>query len=283
MRVILAVTLALVCAACVSTNAAVLDSSVSYQKICPDGVQIFTSAERVPGPYQEVALLNSSGESGWTTERGMAHSQQQKAAQLGANGIILGDTREPNAGTKIIGAILGTGAERKGKAVAIFIPSDTLRVQRVCRITPRALATPYQDREQVGTEAPAGMGIAPKAEATLVEPQLQAQQSRPTPASFVESSAPMMVPVSAETSPVPAPAVSPPAVSPPAPVTAASVASQAGPDGLPASARYVGDARIRVYYPLSCAGQHAIPPESRVVFQTADGAARDGFVASGDC
>ena len=82
----------LVCAACVSTNAAVLDSSVSYQKICPDGVQIFTSAERVPGPYQEVALLNSSGESSWTSEKGMMHSQQQKAAELGAN--VRGDCTE---------------------------------------------------------------------------------------------------------------------------------------------------------------------------------------------
>ena len=43
MRAIVAVPFALLCAGCVSTNAAVLDSSVSYQKICPDGVQIFTS------------------------------------------------------------------------------------------------------------------------------------------------------------------------------------------------------------------------------------------------
>jgi hypothetical protein len=131
-----AMSLVILCTACVSTNAAVLNPSVSYQKICPDGVEMFTSAERVPGPYQEVALLNSKGESGWTDENQMMRSQQKKAASLGANGIILGDTKEPNAGTKIIGSLLGTGAERKGKAVAIFIPSDTLRVQRMCKTTP---------------------------------------------------------------------------------------------------------------------------------------------------
>ena len=117
---------------CVSTNAAVLDSTVTYQKICPDGVRIFTSAQRVTSDYREVALLHSKGESSWTSERGMATSQRKKAAELGANGIIIGETKEPNAGTKIIGSLLGTGSERKGAALAIYVPGDSSRVQRAC-------------------------------------------------------------------------------------------------------------------------------------------------------
>jgi hypothetical protein len=78
---------------CVSTNAALLDPTVKYQKICPDGVRIFTSAARVDGDYREVALLHSKGESGWTDERGMTASQRGKAAQLGANGIVAGDIK----------------------------------------------------------------------------------------------------------------------------------------------------------------------------------------------
>jgi hypothetical protein len=124
-------------AGCVSTNAAVLDPTVKYQKICPDGVEIFTSAQRVAGDYREVALLHSKGESGWTDERQMAASQRKKAAELGANGIVMGDIKEPNAGTKIIGSILGTGSERKGAALAIYIPSDSARVQRACGTGPR--------------------------------------------------------------------------------------------------------------------------------------------------
>ena len=203
---------------CVSTNAAVLDRSISYQKICPDGVMLFTSSERVPGPYTEVALLNSAGESSWTTEQGMMHSQQQKAAQLGANGIIVGDTREPNAGTKIIGSLLGTGAERKGKAVAIFIPSDTLRVQRVCKTTPRQLNAAYQ----AVTQPP---------------PARSATEVRPV----------------------------------------------AGLDSLPPGTNYVGDSRIKTYYPIGCAALHAIPAEEQVFFQTEAGAMGDGFQPSGDC
>jgi hypothetical protein len=126
--------------ACVSTNAALLDPTVKYQKICPDGVQIFTTAEHITNDYREVALLHSKGESGWTTERGMMASQREKAATLGANGILLNSIKEPNAGTKIIGAILGTGSERQGAAVAIYIPADSERVKQACGLAPQESA-----------------------------------------------------------------------------------------------------------------------------------------------
>jgi hypothetical protein len=117
---------------CVSTNASILNPGVTYQKICPDGVQIFTSAERVRSEYYEVAILNSKGESSWTDEKQMTASQRSKAARLGANGIILGEVKEPKAGTKIIGSLFGTGAERKGSGLAIYIPADSNRVKRAC-------------------------------------------------------------------------------------------------------------------------------------------------------
>lgn len=125
-----ALTLAL--AACVNTNAAVLNPEIKRNPVCPNGVALFLSPDRVPTAYEEVALLNSTGETSWTSESGMVNSQRKKAASLGANGIILGNVNEPNAGTKIIGSILGTGSERKGKAVAIWIPADTARVRTAC-------------------------------------------------------------------------------------------------------------------------------------------------------
>lgn len=118
--------------ACVHTNAAVLDPSVKYQRICPAAVIIYTSPDRVGKPYREVALLNSKGESGWTSESGMLNSQRKKAAEVGANGLILSGIDEPKAGTKIIGAMLGTGSERKGKALAIFVPEDSIRTVATC-------------------------------------------------------------------------------------------------------------------------------------------------------
>ena len=40
---------------------------------------------------------------------------------MGANAIILDAISEPSAGAKIAGAVFGVGAERKGKAIAIFV------------------------------------------------------------------------------------------------------------------------------------------------------------------
>lgn len=132
MRLITLLCPTLVLTACVSTNAALLDPSAQMAPICPDGVALFTSPDRVEAEYREVALLNSSGQSGSTSEQGMYDSMRKKAAQLGANGIILGNITEPNAGTKIVGALFGTGAERKGSSMAIYIAADTGRVRAAC-------------------------------------------------------------------------------------------------------------------------------------------------------
>jgi hypothetical protein len=121
MRPYAALLLAPAAAACVHTNAAIPDPSMHYDRTCARGVQIFTSADKVGKDYREVALLH-----------GMLGSQRQKAAELGANGIILNGISEPDAGTKIIGGILGTGAERKGAALAIHIPDDADAVKQIC-------------------------------------------------------------------------------------------------------------------------------------------------------
>jgi hypothetical protein len=52
---------------------------------------------------------------------------------------------------------------------------------------------------------------------------------------------------------------------------------------LPPGTNYVGDSRIKIYYPISCAAQHAIPPAFQVFFQNEEGAMDDGFKRSGDC
>lgn len=118
--------------ACTRTNAALMDNSVHLARTCPDAVKIYTSPSTVGAQYQEVALLNSSGSTGFTSEAGMMKSMRKKAAEVGANGIIMGNIDEPSAGAKVAGAFLGTGTERKGKSVAIYVASDSARVRTSC-------------------------------------------------------------------------------------------------------------------------------------------------------
>jgi len=117
---------------CTHTNAALLDQSVHLARTCEEGVIMYTTPDKAPRGYREIALLNATGTTDFTSEAGMMKSMRKKAAEVGATGIILGSINEPGAGAKVAAAVFGTTTERKGKAVAIFAESDVERVQSAC-------------------------------------------------------------------------------------------------------------------------------------------------------
>lgn len=121
----------LICA-CVSTNASLIDPSVRLARTCPAGIKLYTTPDRVGQPYREVAILNAKGESNWSDEEDMIESMRDKAAEIGANGIILSGIDEPSALTKVIGQVAKTGSQRKGKALAIYVPSDATNTATAC-------------------------------------------------------------------------------------------------------------------------------------------------------
>lgn len=117
--------------ACVHTNTTVLDQSKIREPIDPNDVVIYTTASKVPGDYEEIALLNSKADSASTNEAQMIKSMRNKAARVGANAIILDAVSEPTVGAKIAAAVLfGSGAERKGKALAIYIIPGSQKTRR---------------------------------------------------------------------------------------------------------------------------------------------------------
>jgi hypothetical protein len=131
---VLAASAVLVCA-CVRTNAALIDPSVHLAQTCKTAIKLFTTPDRVGQPYREVAVLNAKGESNWSDEGDMIESMREKAAEVGANGIILNGIDEPSALTKVIGEVAKTGSQRKGKAVAIYVASDSTNTRTVCANT----------------------------------------------------------------------------------------------------------------------------------------------------
>jgi hypothetical protein len=117
-------------AACVTTTATRLGQGRIRPAIAPDSVVIYLITADVPGRYEQVALLNSSGNVDYTNEQQMYNSMRKKAAELGANGVILDATNEPGTGAKIAQALFGVSANRKGKAVAIYVfKRDTMPAQ----------------------------------------------------------------------------------------------------------------------------------------------------------
>lgn len=108
---------------CIQTNAVRLGNSPSRPKIALDQVVVYRTAAQVPGKYEEIALLNSAENSAGSEDK-MVKSMRSKAGAMGANAIILDDFLEPSATAKIVGSFFG-GAERKGKAIAIYVLPDS--------------------------------------------------------------------------------------------------------------------------------------------------------------
>src|ERR1700736_4895907 len=112
----------------VATNPA-----LSLAPTCTDAVAVYADREHVPYDYYEVALITARGNSVYTGNGDILKAMRSKAASVGANGLIINSLGATHATVKVIGAAVGSNdAERKGSAIAIWMPSDTARVRDAC-------------------------------------------------------------------------------------------------------------------------------------------------------
>lgn len=108
---------------CVAVNTTPLGLPMGENRgvIPPDQVAIYRTADQIPGKYREVALLNASGSTTWTSEAGMNSKMRTEAGKMGANAIILDAMSEPGSGAKVAAAVFGVDVKRKGKAIAVYV------------------------------------------------------------------------------------------------------------------------------------------------------------------
>jgi len=100
---------------------------------CADAVPVYSDRAQVPYDYYEVALITAEGNSAYNGNGDLLKSVRNEAASVGANGVVLASLGASHATIKVLGAALGSNdAERKARAVAIWMPSDTTRVREAC-------------------------------------------------------------------------------------------------------------------------------------------------------
>jgi hypothetical protein len=170
----------IVMAGCVQTNAALMDNGLHLARTCPAGVRLYSTPSKVQAQFEEVAILNSSGLSEWTNESQMMESMRKKAAELGATGVIMDNIKEASEGAKVAAQVLGGVTQRRGKSVAIYVPSDTARVAAVC-----------SGRSVAGTASIASQSNTASNAATTppsVAPQASKASGNPTAAKLQEDS-----------------------------------------------------------------------------------------------
>jgi peptidase M48-like protein/PDZ domain-containing protein len=133
------------------------------------------------------------------------------------------------------------------------------------------------------TEETPGATTAPEA-TRKQEPSLEAASvdSYQGYTAYTPANAPLSEPQAVQpTRPMPEPDSSDTRVQdqPPEPAVVPSV----GYTRLPVGTNWIGDIRIKRYYPPGCAAQHEIREEQQVFFQTSEGAERSGFTRGRDC
>lgn len=105
-----------------------------FPATCAAAVTVYKSFSEVPSNYYEVALITAEGNSVWTEDDHMLLRMRQRAASVGANGMVADPLVTSATTVQIIGAALGTGdADRKGRAVAIYMPAHEQRARAACR------------------------------------------------------------------------------------------------------------------------------------------------------
>ena len=103
---------------CISTNAVKLTDS-SYTPVNPEQVRVFTTEDDVLVPFEKIAIITAEGDSSEKTA--LIGKMKKKAAELGANGLILGEFKEATTGQKVAKAFLLTSANNKYEATAIHM------------------------------------------------------------------------------------------------------------------------------------------------------------------
>ena len=128
------VTLMLLTSACgVRTNTRDLNPAVTRSPTCEDAIDTYTSRGQVPHDYYELAWISAEGNSVYTSEGKIASQVRKKAADVGANAVIVNDFKESGATAKVVGAALGsTSADTKVSALAIYMPAEAERVTLKC-------------------------------------------------------------------------------------------------------------------------------------------------------
>ena len=127
---------ALAASACgVRTTTTDVSPTLSRAPTCDEAVDVYKSRAEVPYDYYELAWINAEGNSVWTTDGQITAQIKKKAAENGANGVIVNDFTESKATTKVIGAAVGSNsADTKTSALAIYMPGDANRVTLKCGV-----------------------------------------------------------------------------------------------------------------------------------------------------
>jgi hypothetical protein len=122
LRFFVVLLLVLAVSACVAVNKSILTPNPTGAVFAKEAVYVYFSTDSIPS-HTRIAIMNAKGSDEWTKEGQMIDKIREEAGKLGANAVVLQKMEDPSTGRKVVSALFGTGADRKGQAIAIYVPS----------------------------------------------------------------------------------------------------------------------------------------------------------------
>ena len=110
-----------------------INPAMSRAPTCANAIAVFNSRAEVPYDYYELAWVEASGNSVWTTDNQLQTQIRNGAAKVGANAVIINPVEQSKSAVKVLGEAVGTkSATQKTSALAIYMPGDAARVTTAC-------------------------------------------------------------------------------------------------------------------------------------------------------
>jgi hypothetical protein len=120
-------------ACAVKTHSTDISPSISRNPTCAKAIEIYNSRADVPSSYYELAWIQAEGNSVWTTDSQMRSEMQKRAAEAGANGLIVNDVSQNKTGVNVLGeAVGGKTATARSSGLAIWMPAGADRTRLAC-------------------------------------------------------------------------------------------------------------------------------------------------------
>jgi hypothetical protein len=132
-RVATAMLLIAVGACSVKSSSTDISPSINRNPTCENAVAVYNSRAEVPNSYYELAWVTAEGNSVWTTDAQLRSEMRKRAAQSGANGIIVNAVSQNKTGVNVLGEAVGANtATQRASGLAIWIPAGADRTRQTC-------------------------------------------------------------------------------------------------------------------------------------------------------
>jgi hypothetical protein len=110
-----------------------INPSMNRAPTCAAAIAVYNSRADVPYDYYELAWIEASGNSVWTTGNQLQQQIRNGAAKVGSNAVIVNPVMQAKSTVKVLGEVVGTkSATAKASALAIYMPRDAARVRAAC-------------------------------------------------------------------------------------------------------------------------------------------------------